>query len=1138
MGRRKGGALRSFLVLLLAGGAGCGDETTAPPAAPEPEAKRAESAVAAGGTVLLVKFRDGTAGTAIDARLAPLAQKVRKYSRSNRKKDRPGPAFFETLVSVQLDAAQDPDEALLQLRSAPDVEYAHPEALYHAVGVPSDPSYPQLWGLQKIQADLAWDAEVGRHEVVVAVIDTGIDVSHPDLRANVWVNPDEIPANGVDDDGNGYADDLYGYDFANADPEPFDDHDHGTHVAGTIGAVGNNGIGVVGVAWKVKLMAVKFLRADGSGTESDAVAAIQYAALNGAHVLSNSWGGPSYSQAIQDAVTAANTAGALVVAAAGNDNTDAPFYPAAMSGVVSVAATDTADQKASFSNFGPQIDLAAPGVDILSTVRSSGYARFNGTSMACPHVSGLAALLKSRRFELTNADLEAALRSSADDLGEPGRDDVFGDGRINAYRAISTTPAGAPRPISEIAHPLPREGVSASFEVAGTAAGDAFQSYLLEAVSPGGSAWTTVSAGSAPVTQAVLGTVDVSGWPQGWAGIRLRVDAPGGVTVTTASTVRYGIGPPPPSPVFPADGSTSHDPRPIFDWSDSSDPDGIAYYELQVDNNSDFSSPELSVTNLPFSQFYPDDPLPDGWYSWRTRAIDGLGNAGAWSVVWTLRINTAPRAPVLSAPANGSGTIFRRPTFMWQPVGDPDGVTYRIHVDNDSDFSSLTFEGVTTSTSFQAPFDLAEAVYRWRVRGEDGTGRIGDWSEVWTVAVDPTPPPNAQLLSPADNASLNDSTPTMDWQDVTDTSGVVYEFTLRNITTGTDIVKILNHPVSEYTVTSPLGEAQYSWSVISKNGAGLKGLPGSSRTFRIDLTPPPPSAPSSPADGTVTADSTPTLTAASVSDASGVNYHFQIDDNADFSSPERDAVSGTTSFTPSSALPDGTYSWRVRSEDRAGNVADWSAAWRIMIDATPPPIPSPVSPADGSSISNRTPLLDWSDVSDPNGVKYTVQLDDSSTFSSPNLSVSNLTESQRQVTTSLAEGVWWWRVRATDNLGNQSAWGGPWSFRVDVTPPPAPSLVSPLLVDATTDTTPTFVWSAVSDPSGATYQFQLAKLNLLQPFSAGSLVYDVPGLAVTTFTVPQDLELMEYEWRVRAIDGAANVGAWSQVRRLTVVPPP
>jgi subtilisin family serine protease len=316
----------------------------------------------------------------------------------------------------------DPDKlekTLEKLRRDPRVRYAEPNFLVHADALPNDPYYGQLWGLHTIGADAAWNASTGSNSVVTAVIDTGVDQSHPDLAANTWVNPGEdcpgCRTDGADNDGNGYVDDWRGWDFANNDNNPMDDHGHGTHVAGTIGAVGNNAAGVVGVNWRVRLMALKFLSAAGSGTTADAVSAVLYASANGASVLNNSWSGDEFSQALSDAIDAADQRNALFVAAAGNDGRDTdvvPAYPSSYGApnVLSVTAADSADAPTFFGNYGRKsIDLAAPGVDILSTWTGSSYAYSSGTSMAAPHVSGVAALARSLYPAASDVGLKALI---------------------------------------------------------------------------------------------------------------------------------------------------------------------------------------------------------------------------------------------------------------------------------------------------------------------------------------------------------------------------------------------------------------------------------------------------------------------------------------------------------------------------------------------------------------------------------------------------------------------------------------------------------------------------------------------------------------------------------------------------------
>lgn len=296
-----------------------------------------------------------------------------------------------------------------------DIEYAEPDLLYTAERiVPNDPSFVNLWGLEMIGAPEAWTVTRGDSNVVVAVIDTGIDYLHPDLRDNIWVNAGEIPGNLRDDDGNGYVDDVYGYNAISPSQPPADDNRHGTHVAGTIGAVGDNQLGIVGVNWRVKLMALKFLDREGSGYLSDALEAIDYILTMkrrgvNIRVVNASWGADTYSRALEEAIERLKAEGILFIAAAGNGSTNVRQYPAAYESVLSVAAVDQNGDLAYFSNYGDWVDLAAPGRSILSTVPGGGYASFSGTSMAAPHVVGVAALALSVR-DVPLHELHQALR--------------------------------------------------------------------------------------------------------------------------------------------------------------------------------------------------------------------------------------------------------------------------------------------------------------------------------------------------------------------------------------------------------------------------------------------------------------------------------------------------------------------------------------------------------------------------------------------------------------------------------------------------------------------------------------------------------------------------------------------------------
>jgi thermitase len=358
-------------------------------------------------------------------------------------------------------------ESLKQsLEAQPNVEYAEPNYiyttnLYSTHEAPNDPRFGELWGLKNtganepggsrgttgadVDAMRAWDLTSGSKQVKVAVIDTGIDYNHPDLAANMWLN--EAEANGqagVDDDNNGYVDDVRGYDFANNDGDPMDGHSHGTHCAGTIGAVHNNGVGVAGVMNDVTFVAVKFLSDSGSGTTAAAIEAIDYATAVNVDIMSNSWGGGGFSQALKESIERAREAGILFVAAAGNStsNNDAtPHYPSnyEVSNVIAVAAHTAQDTLASFSSYGRRtVHVAAPGHKILSTVKSGGYAVYSGTSMATPHVAGALGLLLAQEGRMDVTEVRERLMATSNPIATYRRKTVSG-GRLNAYNLLTNT---------------------------------------------------------------------------------------------------------------------------------------------------------------------------------------------------------------------------------------------------------------------------------------------------------------------------------------------------------------------------------------------------------------------------------------------------------------------------------------------------------------------------------------------------------------------------------------------------------------------------------------------------------------------------------------------------------------------------
>ena len=335
-----------------------------------------------------------------------------------------------------------------------NIEYIEPNFVYRVADVPNsrtntpqttpnDTEFAKLWAMNntggvdvaghagKVNADIdapeAWTVATGSKDIVVAVIDTGVDYTHPDLAANVWTGP-----NGI-----------HGHNAITGTDDPMDDHSHGTHCSGTIGAVGDDGKGIVGINWHVSIMGSKFLSSQGSGTLEDAIKAIDWATDHGAQIMSNSWGGGGFSQALLDSITRANKKGILFIAAAGNDSTNndsAPSYPASyqLDNIVSVAASNNQDMMSDFSNYGKSVNLMAPGENIYSTVLNHGYDTYSGTSMATPHVSGAAALLLSKEPSLTPVQVRDRLMATSDKL-KAYRNKLQSGGRLNLYNLVTNT---------------------------------------------------------------------------------------------------------------------------------------------------------------------------------------------------------------------------------------------------------------------------------------------------------------------------------------------------------------------------------------------------------------------------------------------------------------------------------------------------------------------------------------------------------------------------------------------------------------------------------------------------------------------------------------------------------------------------
>jgi subtilisin family serine protease len=387
-------------------------------AAPVP-AGAAPAAAGEAGT-LLVRFRSGASPAAITATLAARGAELRQ--------EIPGTGFAE--ISTDGRSAEATARALAASGAVTEVE---PNHVRRATAVPKDPGYLpwQSSYLGNVDLPAAWDVTTGRDDLVVAVLDTGVDLHHADLAARL------VP----------------GTDLVNRDSVPDDDNGHGTMVAGIVAAQTNNNAGVAGVTWQGRVMPVKVLDADGSGTDADVAAGIVWAADHGAGIINLSLGGPGESRVIQAAVDHALARDVMVVAAAGNESTSTPDWPAAAGGVIAVGATTSSNTLASFSNYGSWVDLVAPGVSITSTAKGGGYATGSGTSFSSPIVAGVAALARAADPGAGAVQIADRLSRGAKDLGAPGADATFGAGLLDAMATLRLT--GLPGSTPTLPAPLP-----------------------------------------------------------------------------------------------------------------------------------------------------------------------------------------------------------------------------------------------------------------------------------------------------------------------------------------------------------------------------------------------------------------------------------------------------------------------------------------------------------------------------------------------------------------------------------------------------------------------------------------------------------------------------------------------------------
>ena len=467
----------------------------------------------------------------------------------NKLNDSSKPDFLSDVYKFCFPEKVDIDYLAKEYSKLRNVVYAEPNYIYYTCEIPNDPFFNQQWSLNQpndfdIDAPEAWDIENGSSDVVIAILDTGVDYNHPDLEDNIWINEDEIPGNFRDDDQNGYIDDVIGYDFVHTtvevafgedgkfiDNDPMDFAGHGTHCAGIAGAVTNNGIGIAGVCWNAKIMAV---RAGYSGEDdigrldSEAIVlGMRYAVKNGANVISMSFGGPIPSLFTQSAIEYAYENGVVLIAAAGNEFTDKVKYPAVFDEVISVAATNQQDNRADFSNYGSWIDVAAPGVSINSTYPDNSYKKISGTSMACPMVAGLAGLILSKNNSLSPDDVRTIIEYSIDRM-DP-YDLPIRRGRVNAFKAMQR---GTGSGIAKIESPDHGAELKGTIGLRGTTSGGGFRNYTVEYTKgpeTGAPIWLELTNSNQTVENGLLYSLNTEVLDEGLYTIRLRTICDDGI---------------------------------------------------------------------------------------------------------------------------------------------------------------------------------------------------------------------------------------------------------------------------------------------------------------------------------------------------------------------------------------------------------------------------------------------------------------------------------------------------------------------------------------------------------------------------------------------------------------------------------
>ena len=557
----------------------------------------------------------------------------------------------------------------------------------------------------------------------------------------------------------------------------------------------------------------------------------------------------------------------------------------------------------------------------------------------------------------------------------------------------------------------------------------------------------------------------------------------------------------------PTSGSVLATNTPVFTWNPVS---GGDHYQIQIDNNDTFTSPAQDETLAAGVLTYTASPLPDGGkFYWRVRALNSAGVAGAWSSAWTFTLQQIA-APVLVSPPNPMTTTDTTPAFTWNTVAG--AASYQIQIGTTSSFATIVHQDSAGSNFYTIPGPLPDGRYYWRVRALTGAGVAGKWSAAWVVTIDTTGPLMPVLVTPANNAGTPDTTPTFTWK--ASTGANQYRLQVANNPGFTGpAIDITQSPLT-YTMPTVMPYGVYYWHVQARDAAGNWSSYSPANRFTITLH-------TLPKDGSATTITQPTFQWAAAPGATA--YEFVLDNDAAFSSSVWTYTGTARSTKPSTPLAQGTYYWHVRV-NVGGSVGAWMPTWTVIITPPLPVAPVLLAPANAALTNDYTPTLTWQAVA--GAQTYQVQIDNTSTFTSPEQDVIVGAGLTSYIASDLPDGLYSWRVRALNSVSAPGAWAYKRTFTVDTIPVSVPVLAAPLDDASSTNTKLALSWAAVT--GAARYQLQL------DPDPAFSLPVVDAG-AVLTYKSPTPLSRNVYYWHVRSVDKAGNVSAWSETRSFTIV---